>query len=89
MTAAAMSTNKHTYATIFPPLAWCRSCDRDILIKDFMAALIVVVMLVPQALGYAMVAGMPPYVGLYISILPPLMYCLFGPSIWPPARSSR
>ncbi len=70
------------YRTMFPPRVWWRTCDRDTLTKDFMAALIVVVMLVPQALGYAMVAGMPPYVGLYVSILPPLLYCLFGTSMY-------
>jgi SulP family sulfate permease len=70
------------YRTMFPPRVWWRTCDRNTLTKDFMAALIVVVMLVPQALGYAMVAGMPPYVGLYVSILPPLLYCLFGTSMY-------
>ena len=77
-----MSTQKALLRTLFPPLTWLRTTNQELLIKDFLAAVIVVVMLVPQALGYALVAGMPPYIGLYVSILPPLMYCLFGSSMF-------
>lgn len=70
------------FQSFFPPLTWGRSYNSDVFIKDTLAALIVVVMLVPQALGYANVAGMPPYIGLYVSILPPLLYCLFGTSMF-------
>ncbi len=77
-----MSTQNGLLRTIFPPLTWLRTTNQDIVIKDFLAAVIVVVMLVPQALGYALVAGMPPHIGLYVSILPPLLYCLFGTSMF-------
>ncbi len=77
-----MSTQNALLRTFFPPLTWLRTTNQEILVKDFLAAVIVVVMLVPQALGYALVAGMPPYIGLYVSILPPLMYCLFGSSMF-------
>ncbi len=77
-----MSTQNSLLKTIFPPFTWLRNTDQDIVIKDFLAAVIVVVMLVPQALGYALVAGMPPHIGLYVSILPPLLYCLFGTSMF-------
>lgn len=45
-----------------------------------MAALIVTVMLIPQSLAYAMLAGLPPATGLYASIFPLLAYALFGSS---------
>lgn len=76
-----MSVSRSTLQAFFP-LNWARTYNPDLFVKDFFAALIVVVMLVPQALGYANVAGMPPYIGLYVSILPPLLYCLFGTSMF-------
>lgn len=48
--------------------------------NDLVAAVIVTLMLVPQSLAYAMLAGLPPHVGLYASILPLVAYALFGTS---------
>lgn len=48
--------------------------------SDLIAALIVTIMLIPQSLAYAMLAGLPPVVGLYASILPLVVYALFGTS---------
>lgn len=48
--------------------------------RDFNAALIVVVMLVPQSLAYAQLAGMPLQSGLYASVLPMIAYAMFGSS---------
>ena len=45
-----------------------------------MAALIVTIMLIPQSLAYALLAGLPPEVGLYASVAPLLLYALFGSS---------
>jgi SulP family sulfate permease len=45
-----------------------------------MAAVIVTIMLIPQSLAYAMLAGLPPEVGLYASILPLVAYAIFGTS---------
>jgi hypothetical protein len=50
------------------------------LTSDLMAAVIVTIMLIPQSLAYAMLAGLPPVVGLYASILPLIAYALFGTS---------
>lgn len=47
---------------------------------DLVAAVIVTIMLIPQSLAYAMLAGLPPEVGLYASILPIVGYALFGSS---------
>ena len=54
----------------FPILDWGRAYDRHILTSDLLAAVIVTIMLIPQSLAYAMLAGLPPEVGLYASILP-------------------
>lgn len=48
--------------------------------KDAMAALVLVVLLLPQSLAYAMLAGLPPQAGIYASLLPLLLYALFGSS---------
>jgi len=45
---------------------------------DLIAGLLVGIMLVPQAMGYAMLAGLPPVVGLYASTLPLVLYAVFG-----------
>jgi SulP family sulfate permease len=67
-------------ACYFPILAWGRSYDRPALTSDLMAAVIVTIMLIPQSLAYAMLAGLPPVVGLYASILPLFAYAVFGTS---------
>jgi sulfate permease, SulP family len=77
-----MSSDKVASHNFFPPLIWARSYKQETFVRDLFASLIVVAMLVPQALAYAKVAGMPLQVGLYVSILPPLMYCLFGTSMF-------
>ena len=64
----------------FPILEWGRTYNRDVLTSDLMAAVIVTIMLIPQSLAYAMLAGLPPVVGLYASILPLLAYAVFGTS---------
>jgi sulfate permease, SulP family len=63
-----------------PILAWGRSYNRQTLLSDGVAAGIVTIMLIPQSLAYAMLAGLPPEVGLYASILPILAYAIFGTS---------
>ena len=63
-----------------PILAWGRAYNRDTLTSDLVAAVIVTIMLIPQSLAYALLAGLPPQIGLYASILPLLAYALFGTS---------
>lgn len=63
-----------------PILRWGRDYDKAKLIDDSMAAVIVAIMLVPQALALALVAGLPPQVGLYASIFGLAIYALFGTS---------
>jgi len=63
-----------------PPLQWLRAYHRGLLASDLLAAVIVTIMLIPQSLAYALLAGLPPEMGLYASILPLLAYALFGSS---------
>ncbi len=63
-----------------PILRWGRTYRPATLAEDGIAALIVAAMLVPQALAYALLAGLPAQVGLYASVLPLLAYALFGTS---------
>lgn len=63
-----------------PILDWGRSYTRFELTSDVVAALIVTMMLIPQSLAYAMLAGLPIQFGLYASILPLIVYTLFGTS---------
>ncbi len=63
-----------------PCLEWGRHYDRTHAAQDGLAALIVTLMLIPQSLAYAMLAGLPPVSGLYASLLPLLLYAVFGSS---------
>lgn len=79
--AAAGSTQSTTWLRrVFPILDWGSAYRPADLSGDLVAALIVTVMLIPQSLAYALLAGVPPEVGLYASILPLAIYALFGSS---------
>lgn len=67
-------------ARLLPPLEWGRSYNGATFAKDGVAALIVTVMLIPQSLAYALLAGLPAEMGLYASILPLVAYALLGTS---------
>lgn len=65
---------------LFPVLDWGRDYSREDLTGDGIAAVIVTIMLIPQSLAYALLAGLPAEVGLYASILPLVAYGIFGTS---------
>ena len=67
-------------ARYLPILAWGRHYDRAALSNDLVAAVIVTIMLIPQSLAYALLAGLPPEAGIYASIAPILLYAVFGTS---------
>jgi SulP family sulfate permease len=73
----------------FPAYGWLREYRREDLARDFTAALVITVMLVPQSMAYALLAGLPPIYGLYASTVPTVVYALFGTSrhmpVGPPA----
>jgi SulP family sulfate permease len=63
-----------------PILDWGLRYQSQDLLGDLMAGLIVAIMLIPQGMAYALLAGLPPQVGLYASILPLILYPCFGTS---------
>ena len=64
----------------FPILDWGRTYTRQALSNDLIAAVIVTIMLIPQSLAYALLAGLQPEAGIYASIAPILLYAIFGTS---------
>ena len=64
----------------FPITEWLRNYQRSDLGADVVAGLTTAVMLVPQAMGYALLAGLPPIHGLYASVAPILLYAALGTS---------
>jgi len=68
-------------AQYIPSIAWLKGYDfRKDLSGDLSAGLTVAVMLIPQGMAYAMLAGLPPIVGLYASVFPLLAYAFLGTS---------
>ncbi len=61
-------------------LDWARGYKGSAVVDDSVAAAIVTVMVIPQSLAYALLAGLPPEVGLYAGMVPPILYALFGTS---------
>lgn len=80
MAPAARPANPLRLLPSLPILDWGRRYDRDTLVSDVVAAIIVTIMLIPQSLAYALLAGLPPEVGLYASVAPLLLYAVFGTS---------
>ena len=63
-----------------PVLTWGKTYGRAQFSGDLIAAVIVTIMLIPQSLAYALLAGLPAEAGLYASIVPILLYAIFGTS---------
>ena len=71
---------KGALSQYLPILEWGKQYNRGQLASDLLAAVIVTIMLIPQSLAYALLAGLPPEVGLYASMLPLIAYGLLGSS---------
>jgi SulP family sulfate permease len=80
MTSTEQRVRTSALARYLPVLHWGRRYDRDALTSDLVAAVIVTIMLIPQSLAYALLAGLPPEVGIYASIAPIILYAVFGTS---------
>lgn len=65
---------------VIPALKWLRNYKRKDFNSDLSAGLVVAIMLIPQGMAYAMLAGLPPVIGLYASTFPLIIYALFGTS---------
>lgn len=76
--------NKRSFATIIkayiPILEWGPQYTSKIFVNDLVVALIVTFMLIPQSLAYAQLAGLPAEIGLYASMIPLVLYAIFGTS---------
>jgi len=76
----AVKPSAKGFASYFPILKWGKTYRRGTFLNDGLAAIIVTIMLIPQSLAYALLAGLPPQMGLYASILPLVAYAIFGTS---------
>ena len=65
---------------LFPFLDWFKGYAPGALKADFISGLTVALVLIPQSMAYAQLAGLPAYYGLYASFLPPMVAALFGSS---------
>jgi SulP family sulfate permease len=74
------STNLNFPKNIFPLFQDLKSYDKSIFSADLIAGLTVGVMLIPQAMAYAVLAGLPPIYGLYGGLIPLFLYAFFGTS---------
>lgn len=63
-----------------PAIQWLKVYNRKDFNSDLVAGLVVSIMMIPQGLAYALLAGLPPEMGLYASILPIVAYAIFGSS---------
>ena len=68
------------FAKYLPALTWLKSYQGADLKSDTVASIVFTIMVIPQSLAYAMLAGLPAITGLYASILPSILYSLFGTS---------
>ncbi|WP_407307171.1 SulP family inorganic anion transporter [Acinetobacter sp.] len=75
-----MSDLNSRLTTLWPAWQWLRKYNQAKFKSDLLSALIVIAMLVPQGMAYAMLAGLPPMMGLYASILPMIIYAMVGGS---------
>jgi SulP family sulfate permease len=70
----------HDLRQYLPILDWGSTYNRNAFSNDMVAAIIVTIMLIPQSLAYALLAGLPPEAGIYASIAPIILYAIFGTS---------
>lgn len=81
MSAALYPQQQRTGAArVLPLLGWLRGYNRAVLRHDLSAGITVAVMLVPQSMAYAALAGLPPVTGLYAAVVPLVVYALLGSS---------
>lgn len=75
------STIESTLERVFPAIGWKNDLkDKKNLLTDIIAGITVALVLIPQSMAYAQLAGLPAYYGLYAAFLPPMVAALFGSS---------
>src|SRR4030042_4734361 len=70
-----------TWRKVFPFLRWWNFIGLDTLKADFVAGVTGAIIVLPQGVAFAMIAGLPPEYGLYTAIVPPIVAALFGSSL--------
>ena len=65
---------------IIPILEWLPNYNKSLFKDDLVAGIIVGIVLIPQGIAYALIAGLPPIYGLYCALVPQVMYAIFGTS---------
>lgn len=75
-----LQQSNNWFNKLFPISLWLKNYTKEDLNGDIFAGIITAILLVPQGIAYAMLAGLPAQVGLYASILPPLIYAFLGTS---------
>jgi SulP family sulfate permease len=80
MATSTLRRGQGRWQSLLPILNWGSRYNQATLVSDLVAAIIVTIMLIPQGLAYALLAGLPPEVGLYASMAPLLLYALLGTS---------
>ena len=65
---------------IIPILEWLPNYNSSLFKGDLIAGITVGIILIPQGIAYALIAGLPPIYGLYCALVPQIMYAIFGSS---------
>ncbi|AUC21803.1 sodium-independent anion transporter [Polaribacter sejongensis] len=65
---------------IIPILEWLPNYNTSLFKGDLLAGITVGIILIPQGIAYALIAGLPPIYGLYCALMPQVMYAIFGSS---------
>ena len=73
--------NKNFLHRVFPFLSWARLVNKDTLRADSLAGLTGAIIVLPQGIAFAAIAGMPPIYGLYTAMITPIVAALFGSSM--------
>ena len=65
---------------VIPILEWLPNYNKSLFKGDLVAGITVGIILIPQGIAYALIAGLPPIYGLYCALMPQVMYAIFGSS---------
>lgn len=78
--AAAQAGIGTGWRTLFPPAQWLRAYDSKWFQRDLVAGLTAATVVIPQAMAYSAIAGLPLVAGLYTALVPLIVYALMGTS---------
>lgn len=76
----SIDTAKSCFLGTFPIFSWLHAYKKDDFVGDLISGCTVAIMHIPQGMGYALLANLPPVVGIYMAFFPVLLYAIFGTS---------